>query len=167
MAICHRVLRIDFAVSADVTLGELRLLARPTTASPHAHPGTGMLTMAAPSGIGGTLAAVADGGGAGIQRASSRLIVLHGCRSPTAFRTGAPELDDLRATVTGRRTLCARVSMPYGPPQTVDDRRSRAPGCRGSRGLPLRYVIGSHGVALCSAGRAEVQGPMPILPIAF
>jgi hypothetical protein len=24
-------------------------------------------------------------------------------------------LDDLRATLTGRRALCARVSMPYGP----------------------------------------------------
>jgi hypothetical protein len=32
-----------------------------------------------------------------------------------AFETGAPELDDLRATLTGRPTSCAGVSMPYGP----------------------------------------------------
>jgi hypothetical protein len=41
--------------------------------------------------------------------------VLHGWRSPAAFQTGAPELDDLRATLTGRPTSCARASMPYGP----------------------------------------------------
>jgi len=56
--------------------------------------------------------------------------VLHGCRSPTAFRTGAPELDDLGAMLTGGRTLCARASMPYGPPDTIGDRRARALGPR-------------------------------------
>src|SRR5260221_8058177 len=35
-----------------------------------------------------------------------------------AFQPGAPELDDLRATLTGRPTSCARASMPYGPAGT-------------------------------------------------
>jgi hypothetical protein len=45
----------------DVTLGELRLLACPADERiRHAHPGAGMLTMAAASGSGGTPAAVTD-----------------------------------------------------------------------------------------------------------
>jgi len=46
----------------DVTLGELRLLPCPANERlRHAHPGAGMLTVAAPSGTGGTPAAVTDG----------------------------------------------------------------------------------------------------------
>ena len=72
----------------------------------HAHPGAGMLTVAAPSGIGGTAAAVTDGGGrADMRRASirltcsgtwllrwpsdaplSRVICIRLCRSPTVDR---------------------------------------------------------------------------------
>src|SRR5215467_13001121 len=62
----------------------------------HAHPGAGMLTVAAPSGTGGTRAAVTDGGGgAGMQCASSRLWPA-GWRVPPAAleRTG---LADMRA----------------------------------------------------------------------
>jgi hypothetical protein len=50
--------------------------------------------------------------------------VLHGWRSPTAFQTGVPELDDLRARLTGRPILCARASMPYGPPDETTNNPS-------------------------------------------
>lgn len=69
--------------------------------------------------------------------------VLHGCRSPTAFRTGAAELDDLRATLSGRRTLCARVSMPtLTPPVAVDvrDRRCRRHPASGAIRRPCGAV---------------------------
>ena len=61
-------------VILHVTLGELRLLACPANERlRHAHPGAGMLTVTAPSGTGGTPAAVTDGGGgAGMRRASNR-----------------------------------------------------------------------------------------------
>ena len=60
-------------VILHVTLGELRLLACPANERlRHAHPGAGMPT-AAPSGTGGTQAAVTDGGsGADMRRASNR-----------------------------------------------------------------------------------------------
>jgi hypothetical protein len=58
--------------------------------------------------------------------------VLHGWRSPPAFQTGAPELHDLRATLTGRPTSCAGASMPYGPPDTLGNQRSRSPWQTGS-----------------------------------
>ncbi|HYZ57899.1 MAG TPA: hypothetical protein VE733_30960, partial [Streptosporangiaceae bacterium] len=60
----------------DVTLGEPRLLAcLADERLRHDDPVAGMLTMAAPSGTGGTPAAVTDGGGgADMRRASNRLI---------------------------------------------------------------------------------------------
>ena len=44
-----------------------------------------------------------------------RPAVLHGWRSSIAFQTGAPELDDLRATLTGRPTACCRVRRATRP----------------------------------------------------
>ncbi len=65
-----RVIRRECRTS----LGELRLLTCPANERlPHAHPAAGMLTAAAPSGRGGTPAAVTNGGaGADMRRASSR-----------------------------------------------------------------------------------------------
>src|SRR6266516_6478969 len=73
----------------DVTLGELRLLPGPANERlRHAHPGAGMLTAAAPSGTGGTPAAVTDGGGgADMRRASSRRSVRESRSASWASRT--------------------------------------------------------------------------------
>src|SRR5882724_3451728 len=61
-----RVIRRECRTS----LGELRLLTCPANERlPHAHPGAGMLTAAAPSGSGGTPAAVTNGGAAADMRA--------------------------------------------------------------------------------------------------
>ena len=56
--------------------------------------------------------------------------VRHDSRLPNTFRTGAPELDDLRATPPRGLTSCARASMPYGPSEAVGNRRTHALECR-------------------------------------
>ena len=67
---------------------------------------------------------------------------MHGWRSPTALQASAPELDDLRATLTGRPTLCARASMPYGPPKKTN---SQARCTRAAR-----LSLGAVAPGLCS-----------------
>ena len=81
-------------------------------------------------------------------RREIRPIVLHGWRSPPAFQTGAPELHDLRATLTGRPTSCAGASMPYGPPDTLGNQRSRSPWQTGS--TPVMRRLGQ------AASRSQV-----------
>ena len=68
----HVIIRRDCGLSLSANRGRWHTSANERLH--HAHPGAGMLTVAAPSGIGGTPAAVTDGGGrADMRRASIRL----------------------------------------------------------------------------------------------
>jgi hypothetical protein len=139
----------------DVTLGEPRSLAylanEPVR---HAHPDAGMLTMAAPSGTGGTPAAVTDGdGGVDVRRASNRRSVrqsrsfgIAADTAPNSYSAGfcPPELAD----------------APQSPPRS-SMRSPGPPDLAPGRVMIVRLMSMSGGPALDTpGGRSRVWRPV-------
>jgi hypothetical protein len=136
-----------------------RLLVCPANERPrHAHPGAGMLIVAAPSGTGGSPAAVTDGGArANMRRASSRRYAqsdrvavrcFSACRSGDSARSGAGRLR-LTAGVScqcgsgSRRPAEARFEgdpayahVPHRLPRRLRPQRRQAPGRAGPGTIP-------------------------------